>query len=66
MAANDSPRLLDVKQTATLLHVSPATVRRRIAAGELEAFRVGRDGKVRIRERSLDELLVRYERKGQA
>jgi excisionase family DNA binding protein len=46
--------------------VSPATVRRRIAAGELEAFRVGRDGKVRIRERSLDELLVRYERKGQA
>jgi excisionase family DNA binding protein len=34
-------RLLTIREAAEWLNVSPITVRRRIAAGELEAVRIG-------------------------
>jgi excisionase family DNA binding protein len=60
MDANTSARLFDIEQCAKVLRVIPATVRRRIADGQLEAYRVGRQGNIRVDERSLDELLVPY------
>ncbi|MFN8590905.1 MAG: helix-turn-helix domain-containing protein [Thermomicrobiales bacterium] len=45
---------LTVKETASLLRVSPITVRRYIAAGKLPAERIGRG--IRIRRAAIDEL----------
>jgi len=47
--------LLTVNETAKLLRVSPITVRRRIADGQLEAVRVGKG--IRVRREAVDEFL---------
>jgi excisionase family DNA binding protein len=60
MHATGSERLLDVAQAARRLRCSTDTVRRRIRSGELEAFRVGEHGGIRIAEETLDALLVPY------
>ena len=44
-----------IAEAAKILHVSKDTVRRRIKAGELEIFRVGRV--IRIRKDVLDRLM---------
>lgn len=51
---------LTVDQAATLLHVSPTTVRRWIYQGSLKArkVRTGRNARVLIEKGELDELLV--------
>jgi excisionase family DNA binding protein len=52
--------LMTIDEAAMQLRVHPATVRRRIASGELEAVRLGRgDGRsIRIPSRALEALLV--------
>jgi excisionase family DNA binding protein len=64
MIANKTTRLLDIAQAARRLHVSPDTVRRRIRSGELQAYRVGANGNVRIAVDSVDALLVPYTTRG--
>jgi excisionase family DNA binding protein len=56
---------LTVDQAATLLHVSPTTVRRWIYQGSLKAkkIRTGRNARVLIEKGKLDELLVPVQRK---
>jgi excisionase family DNA binding protein len=51
---------LTVDQAATLLHVSPTTVRRWIYQGSLKAKKIkaGRNARVLIDKDALDELLV--------
>jgi len=51
------PRVFTVKKTADELDVSPKTVRRLIASGELPVTRVGRS--IRIMEADLLDLLMR-------
>ncbi len=52
--------LLSVPEAALRLHVSEVTVRRRIAAGELSAVRIGNRGAVRIPETALAAILQPY------
>ena len=47
--------LYTVEETARLLRVSPITIRRYIAAGELEAVRVGRG--VRVHREAIDRFV---------
>ena len=47
--------LLTIKEAAAFLRVSPITVRRRIAGGQLRAVRVGKG--IRIPREALDEFL---------
>ena len=56
---------LTVDQAATLLHVSPTTVRRWIYQGSLKArkIRTGRNARVLIGKCALDELLVPVQQK---
>ena len=56
---------LTVDQAATLLHVSPTTVRRWIYQGSLKArkIRTGRNARVLIEKCALDELLVPVQQK---
>ena len=56
---------LTVDQAATLLHVSPTTVRRWIYQGSLKAkkIRTGRNARVLIEKCDLDDLLVPAQRK---
>jgi len=56
---------LTVDQAATLLHVSPTTVRRWIYQGSLKAKKIktGRNVRVLIEKGDLDELLVPVQRK---
>ena len=56
---------LTVDQAATLLHVSPTTVRRWIYQGSLKAKKIktGRNARVLIEKGELDELLVPVQRK---
>jgi excisionase family DNA binding protein len=56
---------LTVDQAATLLHVSPTTVRRWIYQGSLKAkkIRTGRNARVLIEKGDLDDLLVPVQRK---
>jgi len=49
------PQLLSIAETADRLGVSPKTVRRQIAAGDLPAHRIGR--RVLIDPRDLDLFL---------
>ena len=51
---------LTVDQTATLLHVSPTTVRRWIYQGSLKARKIktGRNARVLIKKDDLEELLI--------
>ena len=44
-----------VEETARLLKVSRATIRRRIKAGQIEAFKIGHQ--IRIRKDVLDRLM---------
>jgi excisionase family DNA binding protein len=55
---------LTVDQAATLLHVSPTTVRRWIYKGRLKAKKIktGRNARVLIEKGELDELLVPMQR----
>ncbi len=50
---------LTVKETAQLLRVSPITVRRYIAAGQLAAERVGRG--IRVRRKAIEEFVTPVE-----
>lgn len=50
-------RLLTVAQVAELLQVSPRTIRRLVAAGQLAVIRVGRA--VRVHPSALAELLAK-------
>jgi excisionase family DNA binding protein len=52
---------MSVAEAALMLGVSPITVRRRIATGELQAVRVGQRGAVRIPESALARLLRPYQ-----
>jgi excisionase family DNA binding protein len=45
------------KQAARRLHVSPATIRRRILDQSLPAFRIGESGDLRVRAGDVDNLL---------
>ena len=56
---SDTSVLLTIEEVAIRLRLSRQTVRRRVASGELRAFRVGyRPGApVRIEARSVDEML---------
>lgn len=59
LAGAHKRELLTVQEVAAALAVHPATVRRRIAAGELRALRLGGKGSsIRIYERDLDAWLV--------
>jgi excisionase family DNA binding protein len=49
-------RLVSLTEAAEILAVSPKTVRRYIAAGDLEAVRLGRRT-IRIKTESLDRLI---------
>ncbi|WP_310961745.1 helix-turn-helix domain-containing protein [Nocardioides terrisoli] len=49
-------RLVSLPEAAEILAVSPKTVRRYIAAGELDAVRLGRRT-IRIKTESLDRLI---------
>ena len=49
-------RLVSLHEAAEILAVSPKTVRRYIAAGDLEAVRLGRRT-IRIKTESLDRLI---------
>ncbi len=49
-------RLLSLNEAAQALAVSPKTVRRYIAAGELEAVRLGHKT-IRVKVESLDRLI---------
>jgi excisionase family DNA binding protein len=62
MNAMTSTRLLDVQQAAKRLRVSEYTIRRRLRDGSLRGFRIAPNGGIRIDERSVDALLVPYER----
>ena len=50
--------LLHVKQAAAELDVHESTIRRHIAAGELRAFRLGANGRYRIRRGDLEQFLL--------
>ena len=52
---------LTVKETAQLLRVSPITVRRYIASGQLAAERVGRG--IRVRRKAIEEFVTPVEPK---
>lgn len=49
-------RLVSLPEAAAILAVSPKTVRRYIAAGDLDAVRLGRRT-IRIKTESLDRLI---------
>lgn len=50
------PYLLSVNLVSEILSVSPATVRRLIAAGELAGLKIGTDA-VRVREDRLEQFI---------
>jgi excisionase family DNA binding protein len=58
MAENTETRFLTIRETAHRLCVSPATIYRRVHAGEIPAVRVGEaSGPIRIVEREFEEWL---------
>jgi excisionase family DNA binding protein len=50
--------LLDIKQAATELGCHAATVRRAIHGGELEAVRLGRNGRYRVSRQAIATFLI--------
>ena len=54
--ATTARRLVSLLEAAEILAISPKTVRRYIAAGDLDAVRLGRRT-IRIRLESLDRLI---------
>ena len=48
---------MTVDEVARTVHVSRATIYRRVADGTLEALRVGENGHLRVRPRDVDALL---------
>jgi excisionase family DNA binding protein len=50
------PRLVPLTKAAEILAVSPKTVRRYIAAGDLDAVRLGRRT-IRVRVESIDRMI---------
>jgi excisionase family DNA binding protein len=58
MATKERERdLLHVREVAAELGVSPVTVRRHIASGQLAAVRLGDHGRPRIRREALEAFL---------
>lgn len=53
MGLDNMPDILTVKQLAEFLQVTELTIRRAINAGELKAFKVGREWRIE-RERVLE------------
>jgi excisionase family DNA binding protein len=58
-AQEDSQRLLNVAEVAERLRVSPWTIYRHVAAGELDAFRIGTSnrGPLRFEPEAVQRLL---------
>lgn len=56
VTANPTRRLVSIAASAEILGISTKTVRRLIAAGELEAVRVGRRT-IRIRTESINRMI---------
>jgi excisionase family DNA binding protein len=54
----DADHLLRPAEVATLLRISRATLYRRIATGQLIAYRVGERGQLRIPRDAVEALLV--------
>lgn len=54
----DERQLMHVKEAADAIDVSPTTIRRAIATGELRALRVGSNGRYRIRPADLEAYLT--------
>ncbi len=58
LTVSEAPNeLLHVKEAAKALSVTPRTVRKAIASGELRALRLGENGRYRIRSSDLDDFL---------
>ena len=55
--------ILSLEDVAELLKVSPKTVRRRAASGELPSFREG--GRRRVLAQDLEEYIEKQRRKGE-
>lgn len=64
MHATQAPPLLTVPEFAEALRMHPASIYRRIQAGEIECIRIGSPpgGRLRIRESELARLLTPVER----
>ena len=62
-AAMTEERVYTVKQVADILQRHPRTVRRMIARGELKAFVIGDD--YRIRQSALDAVMLEIDRRKQ-
>jgi hypothetical protein len=59
-ALEDLPAILDLRDASRATGLSPATLRRRVASGELTALRTsaGRGGRMRFLKREVAKLLV--------
>ena len=57
MSSLTTDELLTVNETARRLRQTPDTIRRKIAAGQLSAVRVGERGPLRVPESALADLL---------
>jgi len=68
MSGVDTPELLSLREAACRLNVSPQTIRRRIATGELRALRLGGSDRfpLRVAALELDALLHPIGKKGEA
>ncbi|MCT1639735.1 helix-turn-helix domain-containing protein [Dietzia cinnamea] len=54
--SSDAPLYLD--QAAEYLSVSPKSIRRMVSRGDLPAYRLGGQGRLRFLKKDLDALLV--------
>jgi excisionase family DNA binding protein len=61
MYTSDTMELMTIQETAHVLRVSPLTVRRFIAAGQLSAIRAGKG--VRVRKESVEQFIQPVEPK---
>ncbi len=57
MSSNVASKLLTPREVAVRLRVCTETIYRKIASGQLEAYRLGELGPLRISEEALDLLL---------
>jgi excisionase family DNA binding protein len=56
---------LHVKEAAAELDVHPSTIRRAIHSGELDAVRLGPNGRFRVPREALEEFVTPYVRRNQ-